>query len=215
MTITPDPFPLTWPAKRRTLRPMPSSFDRTRSFAVARAALFDELKRLGASKITLSTNLELRLDGIPRSGQRQPGDTGVAVYFSLFRITQTESKTTPIVLACDRWNRVECNVYAIAKHIEATRAQERWGVGTVDEALAGHALPSSTRPIPTTTTSTRPWREVMSMPDVGLPTADQIERRFKMLARDRHPDTQNGSHEAMAELNAARAAALAEIGAVA
>ena len=75
----------------------------------------------------ISTNLKLRLDGLPRSDQATPADPGVAVYFEL------DGKT--IVLACDKWNRVADNIYAIAKHVDALRGQDRWGVGTVEAGL--------------------------------------------------------------------------------
>ena len=43
----------------------------------------DELRRLGASDddCVISSDLKLRLDGLPRSDQGQPRDPGVAVYW--------------------------------------------------------------------------------------------------------------------------------------
>ena len=38
-----------------------------------------ELKRLGARGMVLSTNVELRQDGLPYSNRRRPEDPGVAV----------------------------------------------------------------------------------------------------------------------------------------
>jgi curved DNA-binding protein CbpA len=48
-------------------------------------------------------------------------------------------------------------------------------------------------------------------PDDHL-NADAINTRFNALAKKLHPDKPGGSHDEMAELNAARAAALAEVG---
>jgi hypothetical protein len=46
------------------------------------------------------------------------------------------------VLACDKWDRVADNIAAIAAHIDAIRRQDRYGVGTIDQAFAGYsALP--------------------------------------------------------------------------
>lgn len=62
-------------------------------------------------------------------------DRGAAVYF--------EMKGKPVSLACDKWNRVEDNIWAIAKHIEALRGQQRWGVGSIEQAFRGYtALPA-------------------------------------------------------------------------
>src|SRR5690242_7806014 len=44
----------------------------------------EELARIGIhdDDLVISSNLELRLDGMPRSGQREPADPGVAVYWT-------------------------------------------------------------------------------------------------------------------------------------
>jgi hypothetical protein len=201
-------FPLTWPSgwpRSPRTRRSPFDRDRDRSLENARTRLETELLMAGARVVVLSTNVQLRLDGKPYSNQAQPADRGVAVYFVL------EGK--PVALACDRWDRVEDNVYAIAKHVEALRGQERWGVGTVAQAFAGYAQlppPSGAPTTPSTTTGPRPWREVLRF-EFPPADAEAVERRFKSLARERHPDA-GGSDAAMAELNVARAAALAEIG---
>ena len=68
---------------------------------------------LGAQRIVISTNAELRQDGFPYSNRRAPEDVGVAVYFTL--------EGRPYVLPCDKWERVADNLAAIAKHVEAKR----------------------------------------------------------------------------------------------
>ena len=80
-----------------------------------------ELHRLDAEEEILSTNVQVRLDGLPRSNQ--PADPGAAVYFIL--------KHKPLALACDRWTRVADNVAAIAQHIDALRRIDRYGVGSL------------------------------------------------------------------------------------
>ncbi|HJR01776.1 MAG TPA: J domain-containing protein [Methylomirabilota bacterium] len=143
-----------------------------------------ELDRLGAANEILSTNLVLRLDGLPRSDQRDPLDPGAAVYFQL------EGK--PRTLACDRWLRVADNIAAIAAHIEAIRAVDRYGVGTLEQAFAGYAaLPAGEQ-----------WFEILGV----LPTAslEQIDDAYRKLAKAAHPDHEGGSHDAMARLNQAR-----------
>lgn len=190
-------YPLTWPfSVPRTKRPTWSKFDRKRSLETARKELWRELSRLGAQSPILSTNIRLRVDGFPYSNQRQPDDKGVALYFTL--------KGRRYCLPCDRWDRVECNVYAIAKHIEAMRGQDRWGVGSVEQAFAGYqALPAPTQ--------SRPWWEVFGMRDKSSLPADRLKSAYRVLAQRKHPDN-GGSTEAMAELNQAYEDAKKELG---
>jgi len=92
--------------------------------------LCGEMERLGTKSWLMSCNRARRRDGQPYSDRSQPADTGVAVYFDL--------KGRQVSLACDKWNRVEDNVWAIAKHVEALRGQERWGVGSIEQAFRGY-----------------------------------------------------------------------------
>jgi hypothetical protein len=198
-------YPLFWPAgwartpshQRKT-----SAFRRPVSYAArwhsmeeAAELLSNELERLRAIGAILSTNIEVRLDGRPYSGRAKPNDTGAAVYFTL--------KGKRLVLAGDRWDRVECNVWAIAKHVESLRAQERWGVGSVEQAFAGYAQLTSSA-------SHRLWWEVLGCPP-GLINAAQLESLYRAAAKRSHPDV-GGSNEAMAEVNAAYEAAKKERG---
>lgn len=126
-------YPLAWPPGRpRTpahRRTRPKFGDR--SFAALRDDLLRELKRLGARYVVLSTNIELRQDGLPYSGRRQPEDPGVAVYF-------TDRKDRQLCFTCDRWSKIEDNIRAIEKTIDAIRGIERWGTGdAVDAAFSG------------------------------------------------------------------------------
>lgn len=165
--------------------------DLTVADAVAR--LSSELRILGASNEVLSTNVALRLDGLPRSGQGEPSDPGAAVYFTL--------KGKPRCLACDRWTRVADNIAAIAAHIEAIRAVDRYGVGTMEQAFAGYAqLPAAGVD----------WRSVLGLG--GSVTIEEVDAAFKRLARTAHPDA-GGTDADMARLNQAREAARLELGA--
>lgn len=170
------------------------------TFAEARDALVTELERLGARNAVLSSNYELRLDGLPRGGARTPFDTGIAIYFVL--------KGKQMVMACDMHLRAEENMRSLALAIEAMRQLERHGGGTMMErAFTGFmALPSPGQK------PARTWREVLNLDGVSHPTAEQIREHYRLSARSAHPDA-GGSVEAMAELNAARDAALREIGA--
>lgn len=147
--------------------------------------LTGELRRLGAQAIVISSNLKLRQDGLPHASQAAMlGDPGIAVYFKL--------KGKPRVLACDKWFSAAENMAAIAGHIEAIRAVDRYGVGTLDQAFAGYqALPAQAAS----------WFTVLEFAEP--PTNwDVIEARFKSLARVHHPD-RGGNSETMAKINAA------------
>lgn len=158
--------------------------------------LSDELERLEARNIILSSNLERRLDGQPRSNQQMPDDPGVACYF-------TRNKQ-PMVLACDAWIEPAGNIAAIAGHIECIRAMDRYGVGTLDRVFTGYAA----LPAPGTTAN-RPWWRVLGLdgPITGDTALPHCEFLYRKLAKERHPDAPTGSTYMMAELNEAIAEA--------
>lgn len=179
-----EAYPLHWPAGwPRTRSPQSSRFD-VPSFAVVRDNLFREIKLLGGSHIVLSTNIPLRQDGIPYANMRQPTDKGVAVYFL--------RKGKQMVFACDRWNKIEDNMRAIEKTIEAVRGIDRWGASEMLERAvqAFEALPAP-----------KSCWDVLGL----RPGASQseISEAYRAKARAAHPDT-GGSETAMAELNRAR-----------
>src|SRR5690349_20455576 len=119
-----EKYPLQWPQGYQRKKYPESSRFGNRSFAAVRDELFHELDLLldwqERKTVVLSTNIPLRLDGIPYAGYRQPEDKGVAVYF--------QYKKESVVLCCDEWNKIEHNILAIAKTVNAMRGIERWGV---------------------------------------------------------------------------------------
>ena len=183
-----EAYPLQWPAGRpRTISPSRSKFA-ARSIDGATKKVMLELRRMHASNVVISTNLVLRLDGLPRSGQAQPQDKGVAVYFTY--------KSRPMCFACDRWDTIQDNIYAVAQTIDALRGIERWGSGSmVEQAFTGFvALPAPASH----------WDILNVNPGS---TRDQIEHAYREKAKRAHPDA-GGSTDAMARLNDAKAAAL-------
>ncbi len=156
--------------------------------------LYGELRRLGAQGVVISSNLRLNLDGTPTAKQAAMlSDPGVAVYFKL--------KGKPRVLACDKWLSAAENMAAIAGHIEAIRAVDRYGVGTLDQAFAGYqALPAAAGS----------WFIVLEFSEPPK-SWDVIEARYKSLARVHHPDA-GGNGETMAKINAAYDTARQEFG---
>lgn len=191
-------YPLAWPAGwPRTTSSRRSQFGRgsraaTLTVARARRDAISELRRLGASSIVISSNVELRLDGLPYSNRRAPDDPGVAVYF----LRAGRQQCIP----CDRWKTVEENLRAIALSVAALRGLERWGAKSmVDAAFAGF------KTLPERAVG-RPWWEIIGCSrDAG---EDEIRDRYRCEAMARHPD-RGGSHEAFVELQQAFRQALA------
>jgi hypothetical protein len=162
--------------------------------------VLSELARLGVGRddIVISTNVKPRLDGLPRSDQRAPDDPGAAVYW------QTKNGERR-VMAIDQYTRVADNLAAIAATLDAMRAIERHGGAQIlDRAFTGFtALPEPGR--------VRPWREVIGVPEWET-NIGEVRAVFRRRAMELHPDRAGGSHDAMAELNAALASAERELG---
>src|ERR1700743_521400 len=123
-----EAYPLTWPdGWKRTNNPQRSRFGKgiyhKPSIAVGKDKILDEVRRLGGKDVIISTNLKLKLDGLPYSNQSEPTDRGVAVYFTK-RINGTDE---PMCIAFDLFDKIGCNLYAIGSSIEAMRSMERWG----------------------------------------------------------------------------------------
>jgi hypothetical protein len=128
----------------------------------------------------ISSDLKVKANGLPYSNQRTPDDPGVAVYFKWHK--------RDLVFACDKWLSIEDNLWAIVKHIEAIRGQERWGVGSLDQAFAGYAqLPDPD--------ARKPW-EVLGISATA--SDEEIRKAYYNLARQYHPDTgDNGGDPVM------------------
>lgn len=202
-------YPLTWPAgwKRTSgsarehsrFRNTKRSWSQGQQLTVAEglARMQGELDRLGVQDgdVVVSTNLVTRLDGFPRSGQAEPTDPGVALYFRL--------KGQDRCLACDRYRRVADNMAAIAAHIDALRAIERYGVGTLDQAFAGYTA------LPSPVADAIAWWDVLRIERASA-TKGTVQEAYRALARRYHPDA-GGSTEDMTKITLARDAALHEV----
>jgi hypothetical protein len=198
-------FPLAWPASRPRLaatQRQPARFTRDAaplSVLAGLTRLREELARLEARYVVISTNVAMRADGLPRTERVPPRDPGAAAYF------QIEGR--PYCIACDSWDRVPDNLAAIAAHVEATRRLLRFGVQSLAEALNTFAtLPVEPAPV------ARNWRSVLGFKRSDRPTLESVEAIYRALARAHHPDI-GGSDDAMAELNRAVAAARQDLAA--
>lgn len=180
-------YPLAWPPGWPRTKVRERGPYRT-ELATALKNLRKELGLLAgqraATSLVLSSNVTL--------GAESPADPGVVAYF-----LRDEQQ---VAIPCDRWNNVAHNVQAIALTIESMRAIERHGAKHMVTAMfqGFTALPAPAKG----------WRAVLGMPpEAGL---DAAEVAYRTLARGSHPDT-GGSHERMAELNTAIAAARKEL----
>ncbi|MAX82398.1 MAG: molecular chaperone DnaJ [Crocinitomicaceae bacterium] len=200
-----EAYPLSWPqgfkrtapTKRRTApfgKTGSRGYKQSLTTADGLQRLIEQLELMGAINYVISTNVELRNDGLPRSGRRAPDDPGVAIYFQFCGKAHC--------LPCDRWNSVADNLAAVAKHIEALRGMDRWGVGDLEMAFAGFkTLPPPGGGVPVDEAAQHSnWWDVLGVdPDA---TPDKVRDAFRRLAKKHHPDT-GGDPDIMAELNTA------------
>jgi hypothetical protein len=184
--VSHQPGQPTWLSKKRL------------SVADAVGRLLGELRRMGIPdwNVIISTNVPLRLDGMPRS-DKEPADPGAAVYW------KKSDKQPMRCMAIDRYTRVADNLAAIAATLEAMRAIERHGGGTIlERAFLGFAaLPER---------ATQHWREVLGIQ--GAATLQIVEDRFRALAQVHHPD-KGGDRNKFEEIVQARDAARLELAA--
>ena len=143
----------------------------------------------------ISTNLPVRLDGLPRSNQKEPGDPGVAVYW------KRHGDTSHKVMAIDLYDRVADNLAAIAATLEAMRSIERHGGAVIlDRAFLGfQALPA-----PNT------WRSVFGYHEEDQVSIGRLRSDYRGLCKNHHPDC-GGSESKMQEVNWAMAEAEKEL----
>lgn len=184
----PTAYPLAWPPGWPRTKVRQRGAYRS-SLSGALKNLRGELRHLcgeqAARTLVLSSNVTL--------GQERPADPGVVAYFTW--------DGNQMAIPCDRWQVVEHNVQAIALTIEAMRAMDRHGAKHMIRAMfqGFAALPAPSED----------WRAVLGCATGNLVMA---EDHYRAKAREAHPDRPGGSHEAMARLNAAIAAARAELG---
>lgn len=180
--------PLQWPLGRKRTpehKRLWGQFDAKRTRPQAAEGLMEELRKLGAKNVVLSSNLAIRQDGLPYTKQPRSAtnDQGVAVYFDL--------NGRQMCFACDQFIEAAANLWAIKLTIEAIRGIGRWGASDMmEQAFTGfQALPAST----------------VSHPNyfAGCMTKAEIDARYRELAIEHHPDA-GGDAEVMAEINRQR-----------
>lgn len=191
--IEPTRSPLSWPIWFPRTAPIDRAYGRfgskghqgygkdSLSIAQARDRVIRQLDmfnrighipRCNLKNLVISSDLELRGDGLPRSGQRKPTDPGVAVYFTL------DGKQR--VIPCDAYKTIEDNLAAVAATIDALRTIERHGSQMFEAAFTGFgALPSPDHILE------RNWRDVLDYYGDDIHVA---EGAYKIARKIAHPD---------------------------
>lgn len=200
-------YPLAWPVGwRRTTSARDAQFHKKTNGRFGSASLtisdgvgrvLTQLRCFGVrdGDAMLSTNVPVRLDGLPRSNEKEPEDPGVAVYW------QKSGDTIHRVIAIDLYTRVADNLAAVAATLEAMRAIERHGGAVIlERAFLGFAA----LPAPHT------WRSVFNYDEQATPTLGAVKELYRHLAKVSHPDM-GGSEYKMQELNLAMQAAEKEL----
>lgn len=150
-----------------------------------------EIKRFGGTNIIISTNVHLRNDGYPYANYGKLDDCGIAVYFTY--------EKNQVVFACDKWDKLEDNMQAIRKTIEAMRGLDRWGVSDMlNRAFTGFkALPEQTE---------SSWWVILGISKDSTP--EEIKKAYYAKAHDTHPDKNGGSSDEFQKVKSAYESAI-------
>lgn len=169
-----ESYPLYWPEGRRRT---PAGGRRRSTFQAnfvkCRDDLIRQIQLLGGKKPIISTNIPVRMDGLPYANTAQPNDPGVAVYF--------DYKGKSMCFPCDGFQKVHENIRAIGLTISALRSIQRYGsLDMMESAFRGFtAIPEK---------AGQYWRDVFEIPQDAKPTMDDVDKAFKMMALLYHPD---------------------------
>jgi hypothetical protein len=179
----PDGWPRTPPYRRES----DNRFGGRGGITVGRARdqLMDELRRLGATEIVVSTNVPVKADGLLYADNKRLDDPGIAVYFTF--------KKKKRVMARDGFISVAGNLRSLGLAIEGLRQLERHGGSLMlERAFKGFLAiaPPDWK---------KPWREVFG---IKSDWHGDITELYREKARLRHPDA-GGNDTLMAELNLA------------
>jgi hypothetical protein len=191
----PTAYPLSWPPEYRRTAPEDRAAWQGKgvTFGGARDALLSELERSGCKAPVLSTNIETYRRGgidIPYANQPAPVDPGVAVYFTLADELHC--------YACDAYETVKGNMKSLALDLrDLRRIQKRGSLKFMERAMQGfRALPEEA------TDGAGAWWQVLGLEQDA--TEEEVARRYRQLAHERHPDKAGGSRAAWERLQRAK-----------
>ncbi len=202
--------PLCWPdnvARRAPHQRQRPNFQE-RSLSQATSMLLQEINRLNNRRwdfkdesVIISTNLRLKLDGLPMGNQPEPADSGVAVYFTLVFARNGNRIERPVVRANDKWKRTADNLYAIAYDIELDRAKFRYGSSNIEQSFRGYlAIPEKC--------GGGAWWELLGVKTTAK--AEEIRDAYRALMKKFHPDMPGGSTTSSMKLTEAYEQAMSQ-----
>lgn len=177
-----DAFPLQWPTGRERTPSYARMYGNLKKMPAGRirTLLADEMRKMDVTSYVISSNLQVRRDGLPYAGQREPDDPGVVLYFT--------RKGKDIAISCDKWEHLDSNLRAIGLTIEAIRGMERWGTEEmVDRAFTGFAaLPESIIVPPAPNRPHRDWWVVLGVDKNADPRG--VKQAYRRAQGVTHPD---------------------------
>lgn len=190
MTDHVSAHPLCWPAAFPRNRARRNATFKV-GYNQALNELADELDKLGGTNPVLSTNMPLRLDGMPRADVVEPADPGVALYFEL--------NGKRMCMPQDLYTSVRDNIRAIGLTLVAMRTIDRHGGGhTLEAAFTGfQALPAPEAPAH--------WTSILNVPA----TASEADINHAWRTKIKEQGGAEGPHAAI--INVARDRALQEV----
>lgn len=174
-------FPLQWPDNiPRTSKSIRAPF-KVSSIDAPRKGILKEIRLLNGKQPVITTNIPLRSDGqLYATGKPAGGEMAVAVYFTW--------QGTEYVIACDNYDRIEDNLRAAEKIIEAIRGIERWGnKGIVEQAFEGFKSKQLSQGSGITKTNLNTGWWIILQVDKSA-SKDVIIAAYRSLVKKYHPD---------------------------
>ena len=180
--MNPEAYPLQWPMTRARWSGGRVGDTFRMSASAMTGHLHDELDRLGAEDIVISSNKK----PYSRSEAEYLDDPGVAVYF--------KRKGQSVAMACDKYQRISANLHGIGLALEAIRTIERHGTGDmVDAAFTGFKALPDTIITPAPDREKRPWWVVLGTTrDADAPT---VKKAYRTAQATAHPDAGGSSYD--------------------
>lgn len=197
-------YPLEWPAnKQRSADRIFGRYTNNKrdiTLAEAQTRLFDALEKFNNqgkgwvvdidADCLLKTMFDLRKDGGMRSGQRKPPDVGAVCHFAI-----CDGDRVELVLAIDRYTKIEQNIAAIAACVDSLRQLWRVDAGTFLAAASGlNALPPPM--------AYPNWRTVLGFAQDSTPSFDEVKKNYRVMIKAAHSDN-GGNDSVAAEINIA------------
>lgn len=178
-------WPYGWPRTKQLIVSRFRKWNKEVTITKATDVVIDQFRLFGVPEwsVIISSDLKLRQDGLPKSGQRIPDDIGIAVWW--------KEGAKQRVIALDQYNRIADNLYAIGKTVEAMRSIERWGGGEIlERTFTGFTHIEHIK---------SGWRDVLEYDGSNLNAAN---KHYKVLRSLNHPD-KGGDKNKFYEINQA------------